>query len=155
MRKYLTKKGQDKLLAELRRLKDEVTPRLSQEINEAIAQGDLSENAEYHAAKEELTNVQKRIAKLESDLSSSLVIDEEKMSADKVYVGAVVSVKDSSGEITEYTIVSEAEADPMEGRLSSDSPIGSALMGRAVGEKISFHTPAGVREVEVVSIRRE
>ena len=155
MRKYLTKKGQDKLLAELRRLKDEVTPRLSQEINEAIAQGDLSENAEYHAAKEELTNVQKRIAKLESDLSSSLVIDEEKMSADKVYVGAVVSVKDSSGEITEYTIVSEAEADPMEGRLSSDSPIGSALMGRAVGEKISFQTPAGVREVEVVSIRRE
>ena len=155
MRKYLTKKGQDKLLAELRRLKDEVTPRLSQEINEAIAQGDLSENAEYHAAKEELTNVQKRIAKLESDLSSSLVIEEEKMSADKVYLGAVVSVKDSSGEITEYTIVSEAEADPMEGRLSSDSPIGSALMGSAVGEKVSFQTPAGVREIEVVSIRRE
>jgi len=155
MRKYLTKKGQNKLLAELRKLKNEITPRLSAEINEAMAQGDLSENAEYHAAKEELTNVQKRIAKIENALSSSFVIDEEKMSSNKVYIGAIVGVKDSSGDVSEYTIVSENEADPIEGRISSESPIGKALMGKIIGDKVSFQTPSGVRSVEIVSIRRE
>ncbi|MBA3065067.1 transcription elongation factor GreA, partial [bacterium] len=133
--KYITKKGQDKLLADLRRLKTESVPRLSKEINEAMAQGDLSENAEYHAAKEDLTNVQKRIAKLENALSASLVIDEKQMSSDKVYLGATVALRDSSGESSEYTVVSAEESDPSEGLISSVSPIGIALLGRAVGEK--------------------
>ncbi len=155
MAKYITKKGQDKLLADLRRLKTESVPRLSREINEALAQGDLKENAEYHAAKEDLTHVQKRIAKLENALNSSRVIDEKKMSSDKVYMGATVGVKDSSGDTDEYTVVSAEEADPVEGLISSVSPIGSALLGRAVGEKVTFETPGGTRQVEIVSIRRE
>ncbi len=155
MAKYITKKGQDKLLANLRRLKTVSVPRLSQEINEALAQGDLKENAEYHAAKEELTNVQKRIAKLENALSSSIVIDEKQMSSDKVYMGATVVLKDSAGDKDEYTVVSAEEADPVEGLISSVSPIGSALLGRAVGEKVTFETPSGTRQVEIVSIRRE
>ncbi|MBU3954879.1 transcription elongation factor GreA [bacterium] len=153
--KYITKKGQDKLLADLRRLKTESVPRLSKEINEAMAQGDLSENAEYHAAKEDLTNVQKRIAKLENALSASLVIDEKQMSSDKVYLGATVALRDSSGESSEYTVVSAEESDPSEGLISSVSPIGIALLGRAVGEKVTFETPGGTRQVEIVSIRRE
>ncbi|PKM99902.1 MAG: transcription elongation factor GreA [Elusimicrobia bacterium HGW-Elusimicrobia-2] len=155
MAKYITKKGQDKLLTELRRLKTESVPRLSREINEALAQGDLSENAEYHSAKEDLTNVQKNIAKLENALNSAMVIDEKQMSSDKVYLGATIEVKDSSGDTDEYTVVSAEEADPVEGLLSSSSPIGRALLGRTVGEKVTFETPGGQRQVEIVSIRRE
>jgi transcription elongation factor GreA len=153
--KYITKKGQEKLLAELRRLKTESVPRLTKEINEALAQGDLSENAEYHSAKEDLTNVQKTIAKLENALNAAMVIDEERMSSDKVYLGATVGVKDSGGRTDEYTVVSAEEADPVEGLISSSSPIGRALLGRAVGEKVTFDTPGGQRQVEIVSIRRE
>ena len=154
MKKYLTKKGSDKLLKELRRMKNEMVPRLSREINEARAQGDLSENAEYHAAKEELTNVQKRIAGIENTLSSSLIIDEAKMAHDKVYLGATVTVEDPSGARAEYTVVSAAEADPMEGLISSVSPIGSALIGNTVGAEVSFSTPSGLKKVKVVSIKR-
>ncbi len=154
MKKYLTKKGSDKLLKELRRMKNEMVPRLSREINEARAQGDLSENAEYHAAKEELTNVQKRIAGIENILASSLVIDEAKMAHDKVYLGATVMVEDPSGERTEYTVVSADEADPMEGLISSVSPIGGALIGLTSGDEVSFSTPAGLKKVKVVSIKR-
>ena len=155
MKNYLTKKGQNKLLEELRKLKNEMVPRLSREIAEARAQGDLSENAEYHAAKEELTNVQKRIAKIQNTLSSSFVIDEEKMSSDRVYLGATVEVQDLAGQIFEYTVVSVEEADPMEGRISSISPIGSALIGKAIGDEVSFQTPAGLRQVKISSIKRE
>jgi len=155
VRNYLTKKGSEKLLKELRKLKNEMVPRLSGEINEARAHGDLSENAEYHAAKEELTNVQKRIARIENTLSSSLIIDEAKMAHDKVYLGATVTVEDSTGKRSEYTVVSAAEADPMDGLISSISPIGSALIGKSAGDEVSFDTPAGLKKVRVISIMRQ
>ncbi|MCD6413485.1 MAG: transcription elongation factor GreA [Elusimicrobia bacterium] len=155
MRKYLTKKGYEKLMKELRRLKNEEVPRLSREINEARALGDLSENAEYHAAKEDLTNVQKRIAQIQNTIGSVVIIDETQMSSDKVYLGALVEVEDATGERFEYTVVSEEEADPVEGRISSTSPIGSALIGKSVGDEVEFRVPAGLRKIKIVSIRRE
>ncbi len=155
MKKYLTKKGYEKLMAELRRLKNEEVPRLSREINEARALGDLSENAEYHAAKEDLTNVQKRIAQIQNTIGSSVIIDEKQMDSNKVYLGAVVEVEDESGERFEYTVVDAEEADPVEGRISSTSPIGAALMGKKAGDEVEFRAPAGMRKIRIVSIRRE
>ncbi|MCD6423235.1 MAG: transcription elongation factor GreA, partial [Elusimicrobia bacterium] len=154
MRKYITKKGQEKLLKELRRLKEELVPKLSKEIEEARAQGDLSENAEYHAAKEQLTNVQKRIAKLQNTLASSLVIDEERMSSDKVYLGAKVVLEDKNGTKLEYTIVSPEEADPIEGLISSESPLGKAIIGRKVSDVVEFEAPQGLMELKIISITR-
>jgi len=155
MRKYITKKGQEKLLKELRRLKEQMVPKLSKEIEEARAQGDLSENAEYHAAKEQLMNVQKRIAKLENILASSLVIDEERMSSEKVYLGAKVVLEDKKGTKLEYTIVSPDEADPIEGLISSESPLGKAIIGKKVGDEVKFEAPQGLMELKIISITRQ
>src|SRR5690348_12534375 len=112
-------------------------PILAQEIKEAMEKGDLKENAEYHAAKEELTHVQRRIAELENRLGSArLLEDQANIPTDKVYIGATVTVKDETNRESNYTLVDAAEANPREGLISVTSPLGQALMGHSADETV-------------------
>jgi len=126
---FISRKGYQKMLAEVEELRKR-KPILALEIKEAMEKGDLKENAEYHAAKEELTHVQRRIAELENRMGSArLLEDQANIPSDKVYIGATVVVKDETGHQSKYTLVDAAEANPREGLISVTSPLGQALMG--------------------------
>src|SRR3954466_16390469 len=129
---FISRKGYQKMLQEVEDLRKR-KPLLAQEIKEAMEKGDLKENAEYHAAKEELTHVQRRIAELENRMGSArLLEDQANIPSDKVYIGATVVVKDEKGIEATYTLVDAAEANPREGLISVTSPIGQSLMGHPV-----------------------
>ncbi|WP_340264146.1 transcription elongation factor GreA [Sphingobium mellinum] len=134
--------GYDKLTAQLRELKAE-RPQIVDAIEEARAHGDLSENAEYHAAKERQGQVEATIADLEDKLSRAQVIDPATLSGDKVIFGATVTLLDEGDKPVKYQIVGQAEADAKIGMISYNSPLGRALIGRQVGEEIEVSVPSG------------
>lgn len=153
---YLSKDGRIKLEKELKRLKFEERPKLVAEIKRAKELGDLSENAEYHAAKEAQGHLERKIAELEDKMSRVRTIDTDKIPSDKVYLFARVLVKDlRDGDEIEFTIVPPEEADVDNDIISVKSPIGQALLGRAEGEKVEFTVPAGVVKYEVLKITRD
>ena len=149
----MTPRGQQRLKEELAALKSE-RPRISKMIEEARAHGDLSENADYDAAKEKQGLTEARIREIETKLALANVIDPSKLSGDKVVFGATVTLKDSdSFEEVTYTIVGEDEADIKAGRIAITAPVARALIGKEVGDAARIKTPKGGREVEVVKIR--
>lgn len=152
---YLTRAGYEKLREELEYLKTTKRREISQAIGEARAQGDLSENAEYDAAKEAQGHCEARIAQLEAKLSEARIIEDMNIPSDKVYIGAVVSLEDlDSGEKIQYTMVSVEEADYETNKLSIVSPIGKGLMGKAAGEEVEVQVPAGTLRYKIVKIER-
>ena len=138
----ILKEGYDKLTAELKRLKIE-RPLIVDAIEEARAHGDLSENAEYHAAKEQQGQNEATISDIEGKLSRAQIIDPRDLSGDKVVFGATVTLLDEDDKPLKYQIVSETEADARTGRISYNSPLGRALIGRKVDEEVEVTVPAG------------
>ena len=132
------------LTDELKRLRLE-RPSIVEAIEEARAHGDLSENAEYHAAKERQGQVEAMIAVLEDKLSRAMVIDPTTLSGDKVVFGATVTLTDEDDKTVRYQLVGQAEADARVGRISYNSPLGRALIGRQAGEEVEVSTPSGDR----------
>jgi len=151
----LTAKGAERLRAELKRLKTEERPRIIAAIAEARAHGDLSENAEYHAAREQQSFIEGRIKDIEAQLSNSEIIDVTKISAGgKVVFGATVDLEDQEdGTKVVYQIVGDAEADIKIGLISVSSPIARALVGKSEGDVVEVVAPNGTRCYEIVSVR--
>jgi transcription elongation factor GreA len=148
----MLEEGHRKLSDELKRLRQQERPAIVEAIEDARAHGDLAENAEYHAAKERQGQVEATIAELEDRLSRAMVIDPTTLSGDKVVFGATVTLKDEDGKKVKYQLVGQAEADAKDGRISYNSPLGRALIGRQVGEEVEVTTPAGDRYYEVKKI---
>jgi len=148
----MLEEGFAKLTDELKRLRIEERPAIVEAIEAARAHGDLSENAEYHAAKERQGHVEATIADLEDKLSRAMVIDPTSLSGDKVLFGATVTLKDEDGKKVKYQLVGQAEADAKDGRISYNSPLGRALIGRQAGDEVEVTTPAGDRYYEVKKI---
>lgn len=152
---YLTPDGYEKLRKELEYLKTTKRRELSKAIGAARAHGDISENAEYDAAKEAQGLNEKRIAEMENSLASAQIIDDSKMSKDEVLVGATVKLKDmDSGEELEYMLVSEEEADYAQNKISVTSPVGSGLLEHKKGDIVEIKVPAGTLKYKVIAITR-
>lgn len=152
---YLSREGYEKLDQELRDLKTRGRKEIAKEIAEARAQGDLSENAEYDAAKEAQGHLEKRIAELEDALAKSRVINESEIDNSKVYILSTVTILNgNNGKEMQYTLVSPQEADFKENKISVDSPIGKALMGHSIGDKVEVQVPAGTLHLEIKKIER-
>jgi transcription elongation factor GreA len=137
--------GYEKLTSEVRHLKSVERPAIIEAIEEARGHGDLSENAEYHAAKERQGQVEAQIADIEDRLSRAMVIDPTTLSGDKVVFGATVHLIDENDKPITYQIVGQTEADARVGRISYNSPLGRALIGRTVGDEVEVSTPSGDR----------
>jgi transcription elongation factor GreA len=148
----LTPEGLTNLKAELEELTTRRRREVAQRIREAREFGDISENAEYDDAKNEQAMLEARIALLEDKLRSATVIDSNSITNDVVGVGSVVHVKDESGKSVKYTIVGSAEASPAEMKLSNESPVGKALLGRKRGEQVVIATPRGRRKLKITKI---
>lgn len=152
---YLSKEGHDKLNEELKDLKTRGRKEIAEEIAEARAKGDLSENAEYDAAKEAQGMLEKRIAELENTLATSSIIDEKNIDTSKAYLLSTVEIKNHNvGKTMTYTLVSKDEADFSSGKISVDSPIGAAILGKEVGDILEVKVPAGNLKLEILSISR-
>lgn len=151
----LTLRGAELLKAELHRLKTVERPSVINAIAEARAQGDLSENADYDAAKERQSFIEGRIAELESKLSNAQVIDPKSVNADgRVVFGATVELEDQdSNEQVTYQIVGDDEADIKEGKISVSSPLARALISKYAGDVVEFQAPGGTREYEILDVR--
>jgi len=150
----MTPDGQARLREELRRLKDVEMPRTVKDISVARDHGDLSENAEYHAAKERQGMIHARITHIESVLSRAEVIDPSKLAGDKVQFGARVKLSNSdNGEEIEYQIVGPDEADIKLGRISVASPLARSLIAREVGDEVKVNLPNGQRTYEILEIK--
>jgi len=152
----MTQRGYEALKEELHRLKTVERPANVKDIEEAIAHGDLSENAEYHAAKEKQAHIAGRIAMIDDRIARAQVIETAGQKPDKVRFGATVVLSDieTDDEVT-YTIVGEDEADVKQRRISVTSPVAQAIMNKAVGDEVQVNVPKGVREFEVLKIRYE
>jgi transcription elongation factor GreA len=144
--------GHRALTDEVKRLKTVERPAVIDAIEEARAHGDLSENAEYHAAKERQGHIEASIAEIEDRLSRALVIDPSTLSGNKVVFGATVTLVDEEDKEVRYQLVGQQEADARVGRISYNSPLGRALIGREVGDEVEVTTPAGDRYYEVAKI---
>ena len=150
----MTRTGYETLKQALHRLKTEERPENVKDIEEAIAHGDLSENAEYHAAKERQSHIAGRIASTEDKLARAQIIETQSGPSGKVQFGATVVLSDSeTEEIVTYRIVGEDEADPKEGMISVTAPVAQALMSKEVGDEVTVKAPRGVREFEILEIR--
>jgi transcription elongation factor GreA len=156
-RNPMTARGAEALRAELRRLKSEARPAIIRQIADARGHGDLSENAEYHAAREQQGFIEGRIKEIEEKLAHAHVIDPSKLPATgKVVFGATVELEDQTeGTRVVYQIVGEDEADIRSGRLSITSPIARALVAKSTGDIVEVAAPAGTRSYEIVSVRVE
>ncbi len=151
----LTQEGYDKLEEELENLKVVKRKEVAERIKVAISFGDLSENAEYDEAKKEQAQVEERILKLENMVRKAVFLDESKIDLNVVTIGSIVKVKDLEfDEEVEYTIVGSTEADPYDGKISNESPVGKALLGRAAKEVVEVQVPDGVAKFEILEIRR-
>lgn len=138
---------------ELRLLKTVKRKEIAEKIKEARSKGDLSENAEYDAAKEEQAKFEARIVELEKMLRNAVVIDEEDLDKEQVNIGSTVTLYDEEfEENVEYTLVGSAEANPTVGRISNESPLGSVLLGHKVGDEVVVEAPAGVIKYKVINI---
>jgi transcription elongation factor GreA len=152
----MTRRGAELLREELHRLKTIERPANSQAIGEARAHGDLSENAEYHAARERAGFIEGRISELEAKLGNAQVIDPKLVDADgRCVFGATVDVQDEAGEKTTWQIVGEDEADIKKSRISVVSPMARALIGKESGEEAVVQTPGGVKRYEILDVRYE
>jgi len=150
----MTPRGFEMLEAELKRLKTEERPAIIRAIAEARAHGDLSENAEYHAAKERQAYIEGRVLELEDKISRAQVIDIAKLSGNKVTFGATVSLIDEETEAeSTYQIVGEHEAEVKAGRISIQSPMARALIGKVQGDVVEVATPGGGRSYEILSLK--
>jgi transcription elongation factor GreA len=148
----LTREGLEKLQAELNHLRDVRRPEIADRIREAKEFGDISENAEYTEAKNEQSLIEGRILTLEQMIRNAEIITETEKKHSVVEVGSTVVLKDAHGQLT-YTIVGPAEADPIQGRISLESPVGKAIMGHKSGDKVTVRTPGGDELVEIVKVR--
>ena len=144
--------GHRRLSEQVRQLKTVERPEVVQAIEDARAHGDLSENAEYHAAKERQGQIEAMIADIEDRLSRALVIDPTTLSGDKVVFGATVTLLDEDEKKIRYQLVGQTEADAKVGRISYNSPLGRALIGRQKGDEVEVTTPAGERYYEIAKI---
>jgi len=152
---YLTRAGHIKLLEELQHLKTVKRRQFSRAIGEAREQGDITENAEYDAAKDAQAQNERKIVELEQKLSQVRIIDDEDMPADVVLIGATVELKDlDSGEELQYLLVSEVEADYTQGKISVTSPVGSGLLNHKENETVEIKIPAGTLRYKVLKISR-
>ncbi len=151
--KYFTKEGLQKLKDELERMKSVERPAISQLIAEAREKGDLSENAEYDAAKHEQGLLELRIAKLEDTLSNARVIDESQLNEKKVSILCEVKLKNlNNNAVVSYTLVPENEADIKAGKISVNSPIAKGLLGKEKGETVEINVPAGLMKFKILDI---
>ncbi len=155
MRSPITAKGALRLRAELDELKSVKRPKVIAEIAEARAHGDLKENAEYHAARDQQSFIEGRIKHLEGELSHAQVIDVATLTVgDKVVFGATVELADAdSGEERTYQIVGDLEADIKQGLIAISSPVARAIIGKHEGDVITIEAPGGIREYEIVSVK--
>lgn len=153
---YLTKKGYQRLAEELEFLKTVKRREISKAIGKAREHGDISENADYDAAKDAQGLNEKRITELGAKLAGARIIEDENMSSDEVLIGATVKLKDmNTGEELEYTLVSEAEADYNQGKISVSSPVGSGLLNHKENEVVEIKIPAGTLKYKILKISRE
>ncbi|QJA09723.1 transcription elongation factor GreA [Romboutsia sp. CE17] len=151
----LTQEGYNKLEEEVELLKTVRRKEVAERIKVAISFGDLSENAEYDEAKNEQAQVEERIMKLENMIRKAVIIDESQIDLNVVTIGSIVKVQDVEfDEDVEYTIVGSAEADPYDGKISNESPVGKALLGRTVGEEVDVQVPDGTAKFKILEIRR-
>ena len=152
---YYTQEGLDNLKQEVKNLETIERPKISQQIGEARDKGDLSENAEYDAAKEAQGMLEARISKLKNTLANARLIDDSEIDDSKVFILSTVKIKNIKNSMQmNYTLVAENEADIRTGKISVDSPIGKGLLGKEVGEIADINTPAGVMKFEIISIQR-
>lgn len=149
---YLTRKGLEELKKELDYLIVVKRTEVAAAIQQAKEFGDLAENAEYENAKNQQAFVEGRIATLEKMISNAVIIEEHNGSQSIVNVGSTVSIKNQLGKKQTFTIVGSAESDPLGGKISNASPMGQALLGHQIKDKVKVPTPAGVNEVEIISI---
>ena len=152
----LTKEGYDEIVAEHENLVAVRRAEVAEKLKEAIAQGDLSENADYDAAKNEQAELEERIYKLENMIRKAKIIDDSELAGDQVTVGLTVKVLDiNEDEEEEFTIVGSTEADPFEGKISNESLVGAALLGKKVGDEINVEVPDGVVSYKVLEITKK
>jgi transcription elongation factor GreA len=151
--KYLTEEGAVELRRELDELKNEKRPALAAKLKEAISQGDLSENADYHDAKEQQAFLEGRIQYLEGLLHSAVIVSENGKKNNAVHVGCEVTVEEKGQPPETFFIVGAAEANPREGKISNESPMGRALMGKKVGDKVTVDAPAGQLTFKIKAIK--
>ncbi len=149
---YLTAEGYQRLQQELEYLKTTARQQLAQRLRAAIQQGDLSENADYIAAKEEQGFIEGRIQELEQVLRNAVIIDYTEKKANEVSIGHVVTVQEGNFPPETYHLVGPKEADPLNGRISHESPIGKALLGKKVGDEVTAETPGGVIRLKILKI---
>ena len=151
----LTQEGYDKIVAEHEELVSVKRKEISERLKEAISYGDISENAEYDAAKNEQAELEERILKLENMIRKATIINEDEMSSDRVRVGLTVKVLDvEENEEMEFTIVGSTEADPFEGRISNESEVGKNLLGKQKGDTVQIVVPDGLLTYKVVDITK-
>jgi len=149
----MTSQGYQRLMEDLKRLKGVERPKVVQDIEEAREHGDISENAEFHAAKERQSLLDVQIRETEDRLARAQVIEIAKLSGDKVVFGATVTLADEdSGDKVVYQIVGDHEAEPKNGKISVSSPVARALIGKSVGDEIQVRTPTGVRTFELLRL---
>lgn len=152
----ITKEGLQNLEKELEYLKATKRKEVSERIKKALAFGDLSENSEYDEAKNEQSLVEMRVLEIENIIKTSRVLDERDIDTNSVFVGSKVVIRDLDKNTEfEYKIVGASEADPANGKISSDSPIGMALLGSKIGSSVKSHTPNGVRNFKILEISRQ
>lgn len=150
---FFTAEGLEKIEAEIEHLKTVKRKEVAERIKVALGYGDLSENSEYDEAKNEQALVEERIVKLEAMVRNAKVIDEKDLNTEKISVGSKVKVKNLTyDEIDEFLIVGSAEADPLEGKISNESPVGSKLIGAKVGSVIEIEVPDGMMRYEIMEI---
>lgn len=152
---FLTEEGLKNLQEELDELRTVKRKEVAEKIKTALGFGDISENSEYDEAKNEQAQLEERIMKLESMIRNASIIDTEELSTDKVSLGSKVVVRDLEfDEEDEYTIVGSAETDPFKGKISNESPLGSALIGNKPGDTVEVEAPGGVIKYEIVKITK-
>ena len=152
---YLTPEGLENLKKELEYLKYTEMPEITKRIAEARDKGDLSENAEYHAAKEEQVRVNNKIQDLQITLANARILDDKDLDTSKVLIFSTVKIKNlKTKKEKSYTLVSANEADPIQGKISVESPIGKGLLGKSVGDIAEIDVPAGKLQLEILEITR-
>jgi transcription elongation factor GreA len=153
---YYTAEGLKKLKAELQHLEHVERPKVSNAIAEARDKGDLSENAEYHAAKEEQSLLELKIAKLKNVVSNARIIDESLLDTSKILIHSTVKIKNTANNMEfTYTLVADSETNIQEGKLSVNSPIGKGLLGKKAGDIAEINVPNGIMTLEVLEISRK
>jgi len=152
---YYTPEGLKNLKEELHQLEYVERPKVTQEIADARDKGDLSENAEYHAAKEEQSHLEFKIAKLKNVVANARIIDESQLDTSKILIHSVVKIKNTANNMEfSYTLVADSETDIRNGKLSVNSPIGKGLLGKKVGEMAEVNVPNGIMKFEIIAISR-